>query len=91
MGIYLLYDHAKFDTQGGCRMVGVVPQIRISGVETTRNPDFGPSVEIENFPEIEPATTVPEDTYLTAMLSLHATNDHQSYLNHIVKILMYLS
>ena len=47
-------------------------------------------VEIEKFPGIEPATTVPEDTHLTAMLSLHATNDHQSYLNHIVKILMYL-
>ena len=52
----ILYDHAKFDTQGGCRMVGVVPQIRISGVETTKyfsgssgrvsNPKFIPVLQI---------------------------------------------
>ena len=83
-------------------MVGVVPQIRISGVEITKN-HSGLSGRVskyesirvlqigvsnsEKFPGFEPATADPEVTYLTAMLSLHANEDHQSYLNQIVKIL----
>ena len=83
-------------------MVGVVPQIRISGVEITKN-HSGSSGRVsnyeiirvlhigvsnsENFPGFEPATEDPDDTYLTATLSLHATEDHQRYLNRIMKIL----
>ena len=86
-------------------MVGVVPQIRISGVEITKN-HSGSSGRVsnyeiirvlhigvsnsENFPGFEPATADPDVTYLTAMLSLHVIQNHQSYLYHIVKILMYL-
>ena len=63
-----------------------VPRGRVSNYEIIRVLHIGVS-NSENFPGFEPATEDPDDTYLTATLSLHATKDHQRYLNRIMKIL----
>ncbi len=63
-----------------------VPRGRVSNYEIIRVLHIGVS-NSENFPGFEPATEDPDDTYLTATLSLHATEDHQRYLNRIMKIL----
>ena len=49
-----------------------VPRAGVSNYEIIRVLRIGVS-NSENFPGFEPATADSDDTYLTAMLSLHAT------------------